>query len=158
MLFLLQAAAKCSDRPETSNNQVIGSHPKSLHFQFYRNPVEVIVDPMTGAASGLRVEITALKQGPHGQAVAVGTGRPAYAHLSTGDGRAGNHLANSLDASHDAPWLGQFEIIAAQLILVSIGYKSLSVPGLPFDARSGTVPNQKGKVLSPLRVGGGQYS
>ena len=52
--------------------------------------------------------------------------------------------------------LGQFEIIPAQLILVSIGYKSLAVPGLPFDARSGTVPNQKGKVLSTQQVGEGQ--
>lgn len=42
-----------------------------------------------------------------------------------------------------------FETIPAQLILVSIGYKSLPVPGLPFDSRKGIVPNEAGRVLSP---------
>ena len=44
---------------------------------------------------------------------------------------------------------GVFETISAQLILVSIGYKSLPVPGLPFDSRKGIVPNEAGRVLSP---------
>ena len=58
----LQAAAK--PKPGAAQN---------LHFQFYRNPVEVLVGP-SGKAEGLKVEITALKEGPDGQAVAVGTG------------------------------------------------------------------------------------
>lgn len=58
----LQAAAK--PKPGAVQN---------LHFQFYRNPVEVLVGP-SGKAEGLKVEITALKEGPDGQAVAVGTG------------------------------------------------------------------------------------
>ena len=75
----LQAAVKSSERPQASKHEAVGGNLKSLHFQFYRNPVEVIVNPSTGAASGLRVEITALKQGPDGQAVAHGTGTFAYA-------------------------------------------------------------------------------
>ena len=53
-----------------------------------------------------------------------------------------------LSTCPDGYLLGEFDVIPAQLALVSIGYKSLSVPGLPFDARSGTVPNTRGKVLS----------
>lgn len=42
---------------------------------------------------------------------------------------------------------GQFVEVEAQLVLKSIGYRSLPIPGLPFDHRSGTVPNTCGRVL-----------
>ena len=41
-------------------------------------------------------------------------------------------------------------------MLVSIGYKSLPVAGLPFDARSGTVPNVQGRVVAASGAAGGQ--
>ena len=41
------------------------------------------------------------------------------------------------------------ETIEAGLLLTSIGYRGLAVPGLPFDARSGTVPNAGGRVIDP---------
>ncbi len=46
-------------------------------------------------------------------------------------------------------------MIPTQLVLVSIGYKSLPVPGLPFDSRRGLVPNSLGRVLKPKAGGGG---
>ena len=42
---------------------------------------------------------------------------------------------------------GHFETIPAGLVLKSIGYKSLPMPGVPFDTRSATMPNEKGRVL-----------
>ncbi|CAA6660997.1 unnamed protein product [Spirodela intermedia] len=42
---------------------------------------------------------------------------------------------------------GQFEDLDAGLVLKSIGYKSVSVPGLTFDEQRGVVPNLKGRVL-----------
>jgi adrenodoxin-NADP+ reductase len=42
---------------------------------------------------------------------------------------------------------GAFEDIEAQLVLKSIGYKSLPLAGAPFDARAGVVPNVAGRVL-----------
>lgn len=43
---------------------------------------------------------------------------------------------------------GEFEVLPGGLVLRSIGYKSVSVEGAPFDERSGTVPNVQGRVLS----------
>jgi ferredoxin/flavodoxin---NADP+ reductase len=43
---------------------------------------------------------------------------------------------------------GEFETIEAQLVLRSVGYQSVPLVGVPFDARSCTVPNSHGRVLS----------
>jgi ferredoxin--NADP+ reductase len=43
---------------------------------------------------------------------------------------------------------GEFETIDAQLVLRSVGYQSVPLPGVPFDTRSYTVPNADGRVLS----------
>ncbi|KAF3457909.1 hypothetical protein FNV43_RR02570 [Rhamnella rubrinervis] len=43
---------------------------------------------------------------------------------------------------------GQFEDIGCGMVLKSIGYKSISVDGLPFDHQKGIVPNNEGRVLS----------
>ncbi len=43
---------------------------------------------------------------------------------------------------------GEVEVIPAGLVLKSIGYKSLPITGLPFDAKSATVPNARGRVLA----------
>ncbi|KAL6984774.1 adrenodoxin-NADP(+) reductase [Sarracenia purpurea var. burkii] len=42
---------------------------------------------------------------------------------------------------------GQFEDFECRLVLKSIGYKSVPVDGLPFDAYKGIVPNIGGRVL-----------
>jgi ferredoxin--NADP+ reductase len=44
---------------------------------------------------------------------------------------------------------GEFETIAVQLVLRSVGYQSVPLPGVPFDDRSCTVPNAEGRVLGP---------
>jgi ferredoxin--NADP+ reductase len=41
------------------------------------------------------------------------------------------------------------ERIDAGLLLTSIGYGALPVPGLPFDSGSRTVPNHRGRVIDP---------
>jgi ferredoxin--NADP+ reductase len=43
---------------------------------------------------------------------------------------------------------GEFETLDTQLVLRSVGYQSVPLPGVPFDARSATVPNAAGRVLS----------
>ena len=43
---------------------------------------------------------------------------------------------------------GEFETLEAQLVLRSVGYQSVPLPGVPFDPRSHTVPNDSGRVLS----------
>lgn len=47
---------------------------------------------------------------------------------------------------------GEFEEYPVQLVLKSIGYKSLPVEGVPFDSKQGVVPNAAGKVLTGTRM------
>jgi ferredoxin/flavodoxin---NADP+ reductase len=42
---------------------------------------------------------------------------------------------------------GEIERLDAQLVLRSVGYQSVPLPGVPFDERSCTVPNAGGRVL-----------
>ncbi len=52
-----------------------------------------------------------------------------------------------LDASGAFTGTGEYETLAAQLVLRSVGYQSVPLPGVPFDERSSTVPNADGRVL-----------
>lgn len=45
------------------------------------------------------------------------------------------------------PVSGSEEVIAAGLILGSVGYRGVPVPGVPFDPASATIPSSQGRVL-----------
>jgi ferredoxin/flavodoxin---NADP+ reductase len=47
---------------------------------------------------------------------------------------------------------GERETIPCGLVLRSVGYKGVPLPGLPFDERSGTIPNQAGRVVGGTRT------
>jgi ferredoxin/flavodoxin---NADP+ reductase len=42
---------------------------------------------------------------------------------------------------------GEFETLGTQMVLRSVGYQSVPLPGVPFDARASVVPNAAGRVL-----------
>jgi adrenodoxin-NADP+ reductase len=75
-----------------------------------------------GAASGLRLERTALEPAPGGG------GQRAVA-------------------------TGEHEALPAQLVLESIGYRSLAVAGVAFDPGPSVIPNRLGQVLLPRGAG-----
>ncbi|MFI9723338.1 FAD-dependent oxidoreductase [Streptomyces sp. NPDC052396] len=52
---------------------------------------------------------------------------------------------------------GCFEEIEAQLVLRSVGYRGVPLPGLPFDPGSGTVPHAAGRVLRAGAPSPGEY-
>ncbi|MEU6065359.1 FAD-dependent oxidoreductase [Streptomyces sp. NPDC047082] len=52
---------------------------------------------------------------------------------------------------------GRFEDIEAQLVLRSVGYRGVPLEGLPFDARTGTVPNEEGRVVRDGLTSPGEY-
>jgi ferredoxin--NADP+ reductase len=54
-----------------------------------------------------------------------------------------------LDESGAFTGTGEQETLAAQMVLRSVGYQSVPLPGVPFDERSSTVPNFEGRVLGP---------
>jgi ferredoxin--NADP+ reductase len=47
---------------------------------------------------------------------------------------------------------GETEVIPAGLVLRSVGYKGVPLPGVPFDERSGTIPNDRGRVEGTERT------
>jgi ferredoxin--NADP+ reductase len=47
---------------------------------------------------------------------------------------------------------GETEVIPCGLVLRSVGYKGVPLPGVPFDERSGTIPNDGGRVAGAPRT------
>jgi ferredoxin--NADP+ reductase len=54
-----------------------------------------------------------------------------------------------LDETGRVVGTGEFEELEVQMVLRSVGYQSVPLPGVPFDERSYTVPNAEGRVLGP---------
>ncbi|MBB1245184.1 FAD-dependent oxidoreductase [Streptomyces durbertensis] len=52
---------------------------------------------------------------------------------------------------------GEYEEIEAQLVLRSVGYRGVPLPGLPFDETTGTVPHDQGRVRRPGGALSGEY-
>jgi ferredoxin--NADP+ reductase len=49
---------------------------------------------------------------------------------------------------------GEEEVIPVELVFRSVGYRGVEIPGLPFDPKTGTVPNVSGRVAPGLYVAG----
>jgi ferredoxin--NADP+ reductase len=47
---------------------------------------------------------------------------------------------------------GDTEVIPAGLVLRSVGYKGVALPGVPFDEHTGTIPNDRGRVVGADRT------
>ena len=62
-----------------------------------------------------------------------------------------------LDAAGNATGTGRFSTIDAQMVLRAVGYRGVPLPGLPFDERTGVVPNAAGRVLRDGMVVPGEY-
>jgi len=54
-----------------------------------------------------------------------------------------------LDENGRLTGTGEAESLDAQMVLRSVGYQSVPLPGVPFDERSSVVPNAEGRVLGP---------
>ena len=44
---------------------------------------------------------------------------------------------------------GETEVLSAGLVLRSVGYRGVPLPGVPFNERRGTIPNEAGRVVDP---------
>src|SRR5580704_13421918 len=75
--------------------------------------------------------------------------RPAEIQESSSRTVAGLRLERTrLSESGVFEGTGEFETLAAQMVLRSVGYQSVPLAGVPFDGRTHTVPNASGRVLS----------
>ncbi|CAM3905513.1 FAD/NAD(P)-binding protein [Deinococcus frigens] len=53
---------------------------------------------------------------------------------------------NTLDDSGNAVGTGETEVLPVQMVLRSVGYRGVALPGVPFDDRRGVIPNTEGRV------------
>jgi ferredoxin--NADP+ reductase len=63
----------------------------------------------------------------------------------------------AVDADGRAMGTGELEVLPADLVIRSVGYHGIPLPGLPVDERSGTVPHEEGRVLREGEVSPGEY-
>ena len=66
---------------------------------------------------------------------------------------ANNHLVEKNGLIAAAP-PGTVETLPVGLVFRSVGYRGTPIPGLPFDEKTGTIPNQGGRVAPGLYVAG----
>ena len=55
-------------------------------------------------------------------------------------------VRNELDANERAVPTEEHETLTCGLVFRSVGYHGVALPGVPFDERSGTIPNEGGRV------------
>jgi ferredoxin--NADP+ reductase len=60
-----------------------------------------------------------------------------------------NRLRPTTSGYINSEGTGEYETIPCGLVLRSVGYKGVPLPGVPYDERRGTIPNEFGRVLSP---------
>ncbi|GGK21047.1 NADP oxidoreductase [Deinococcus malanensis] len=53
---------------------------------------------------------------------------------------------NRLDEQGNAVGTGEYETLPVQMVLRSVGYRGVALPGVPFDDRRGVIPNDEGRV------------
>jgi ferredoxin--NADP+ reductase len=63
----------------------------------------------------------------------------------------------TVDATGKATGTGDVEVIPADLVVRSVGYRGHPLPGLPLDDRSGTVQHEDGRVVRDGTVSPGEY-
>jgi NADPH-dependent glutamate synthase beta subunit-like oxidoreductase len=63
----------------------------------------------------------------------------------------------AVDGDGRAVGTGDFDVLPADLVVRSVGYFGVPLPGLPVDERSGTVPHVDGRVLRDGRPSPGEY-
>jgi ferredoxin--NADP+ reductase len=63
-------------------------------------------------------------------------------------------VRNELDANERAVPTDEHETLACGLVFRSVGYRGVALPGVPFDERSGTIPNEGGRVEPGVYVAG----
>jgi len=58
-----------------------------------------------------------------------------------------NELVPNGKGGHAARGVGRFTQLPAGLVLKAVGYKGVPLPGVPYDAKAGIIPNSEGRVL-----------
>lgn len=63
-----------------------------------------------------------------------------------------NRLVKSPEGWTNAEGTGEFEELEVGMVLRSVGYYGVALPGVPYDKRKGIIPNEKGRVLEDGKI------
>ena len=63
-------------------------------------------------------------------------------------------VRNTLDADKRAVATDEHETLPTGIVFRSVGYRGVELPGVPFDERTGTIPNERGRVSPGVYVAG----
>ncbi|MCB9895447.1 MAG: FAD-dependent oxidoreductase [Planctomycetes bacterium] len=59
-----------------------------------------------------------------------------------------NKLVSTPDGYLNCDGIGEFETLNAGMVLRSVGYYGVALPGVPYNKKKGTIPNDHGRVLN----------
>ena len=59
-----------------------------------------------------------------------------------------NRLVSTADGYLNCEGIGKFETLPAGMVLRSVGYYGVALPGVPYNKKKGTIPNDHGRVLN----------
>lgn len=115
---------------EKGSKTKMSSAERSWSFEFLKSPLELLgADPAAESQPSDALDL--LSPPPRLGAVRYGI----------------NELVGSGDPSHfSARSTGQSTTSSTDMVLKSVGYRSIGLPGLPFDERRGIVRNEEGRV------------
>lgn len=65
-----------------------------------------------------------------------------------------NRLVEQEDGYMRAVGTGEMEVVPCGMVIRSVGYRGARLPGVPFDERRGIVPNEGGRVVRGVGLGG----
>ncbi|AZG45190.1 4Fe-4S binding protein [Gordonia insulae] len=107
-----------------------------------------VIDPTTSAKLDLLAEIAARPARPGRRIRFVFHRSPSAISVDPGGHADGVVVAHNVVSGTDGiEPTGVTETIDAGLVLTSIGYRGVPVPGLPFDDTRGVIPHDAGRVL-----------
>jgi ferredoxin/flavodoxin---NADP+ reductase len=59
-----------------------------------------------------------------------------------------NRLSSTPDGYLNCEGIGEFETLKAGMVLRSVGYYGVALPGVPYNKKKGTIPNDHGRILT----------
>ena len=77
--------------------------------------------------------------------------------IGEGRVRAVQVEGTTIDADGFVAGTGQARMIEAQLVVRSVGYRGLPLPGVPYDEGTGRVPHAEGRVIRDGEFSAGEY-
>ncbi|MEI7778584.1 MAG: FAD-dependent oxidoreductase [Actinomycetes bacterium] len=124
------------------------------------NPADLELDPVSQAALADDRVATRNVEVVREWTTRMLSGKPRRIHMRfltrpirlIGEGHVGavEVERTKIDENGAAVGTGEFETIPAQLVVRSVGYRGVGLPGLPFDERRAVIPSIEGRVVDAV--------